>query len=183
MSKEIISDNPTKSNQCLSNGINHREFTGEASPGYYLDDDELDYSEAKHYKLEQEVATAVTFAKKLLGTNGVLGLNKDGNPNLAYECYLHLQKQYEKHFEGRCNFHNAKQLTMDFRLNWDQKFLDFIRTKIWGCLKTNNLISEPWATADSYNKTYNIIFGSIQADIYRFAANVIDKISCYALGF
>ncbi len=145
--------------------------------------DELDYFEDKHYRWEQEVETAVVFAKELLKINGQVGWNKDGKPTLADECSMFLENQYKEAFKGKNNIHDIPQAQADLRTTWDQKFLDFIRTKIWEYLKTNDLITEPWAPADSYNKTSNAIFGNVLADPYRFAAKVLDQMSSHILGF
>ncbi|MGD0466691.1 MAG: hypothetical protein ABSA84_08350, partial [Gammaproteobacteria bacterium] len=109
------------------------------------------------------------FTKELLKISGQAGWNKDGKPTLADECSLYLETQYKEAFKGKNNIHDVPQAKADLRTTWDQKFLDFIRIKIWEYLKTNDLISEPWVPADSYNKTSNTIFGSVQADLYKFA--------------
>jgi hypothetical protein len=179
MSTKIISNNPTKSNQFIGDQISDQELVDDESL-----EDELNYFEDQHYRFEQEVEAAIVFAKKLFKISDQTESNQDGKPtlDLDYECLIYLEEQFKKHFKG-CNIHNAKQLTVDFRLSWDQKFLDFLRNKIWECLKANNLIDKPWVPADPFNDTFNAIFGNIQSDLYRFAASVIDKASSYLSEF
>lgn len=181
MYKDIISNNSTKDNQFLNKELNHHEKIPESLLEYSVD--ELDYFEAKHYRLEQEVETAIVFTKELLKTSGKIECSKGGKPTLADECSIYLENQYKEAFKGKNNIHDVPQAKVELRTTWDQKFLDFIRTKIWEYLKTNDLISEPWVPADSYNKTSNAIFGSVQADLYKFAAKVLDQISSHILGF
>ena len=174
MSTDIISNNPIKNHQCLNNS----ESLLEASV------DELDYLEAKHYCWEQEVEVAIACAKELLKMDSQPGLNNDGTPTyLARECSLYLENQYKEACKGKIGISYVPQIKEDLRATSEQNFLNFVRTKIWDHLKTNNLISEPWAQIDSYNNTSNAIFGSIQADLYRFAAEVFDCTPDYVVGY
>ena len=181
MSTDSISNNPTKDHHCLNEELNNHESISESLLEYSVD--ELDYFEDKHYIWEQEVEAAVVFTKELLKTSGKIECSKGGKPTLADECFIYLENQYKEAFKGKNNIHDVPQAKADLRSTWDQKFLDFIRIKTWEYLKTNDLISEPWVPADSYNKTSNTIFGSVQADLYKFAAKVLDQISSHILGF
>jgi hypothetical protein len=169
MSKDTISANST----------NHQFSNNELS----APEDSCDGSDPFEYKFfmwQQEVNAAITFTKKLLEINYQTSENNNVVSSFTYDCCQYLEEQYNQVFGNKINIDNINK--ENFRLNWDQNFLNFIQAKIWESLKSNNLISDPWP-ADSYNKTANAIFENIKVDIYRFAANVIELTPVYFLGF
>jgi hypothetical protein len=168
------------SNDTISDNSNNYQFS-DHELGYPEDScDGLDPYEAKFFMWQQEVDAAIIFAKKLLKMNHQTSENNEVVSSFTYDSYLYLEEQYNQVFANKINIDNLEK--ENFRSKWDQKFLNFIQTKIWESLRSNHLISDPWPP-DSYNKTANAIFEKIKVDIYRFAANVIEITPIHFLGF
>ena len=140
------------------------------------------FGEQRHFADCQEVERATAFVKVLLTMNST----EDLSLNLANECFNYIQEQYEKCFKGVTFFREVEQLKIKFREDWDLKFLNFIKSRIWILLKENALISKPWHLANS-SETYNQILPRIYPELYHFAGDIIRKsVSgplCHYLGF
>ena len=145
--------------------------------------DTTTFGEQRHFEVCQEVERATAFVKELLTKNST----ENCTLNLVDECFNYIQEQYEKRFKGVTFFREVEQLRIKFREDWDTKFLDFIKARIWIHLKENALISEPWNPGNYSNQTYNQILLMIYPELYYFAAEIIRKTVkvpfCHYLGF
>ncbi len=161
------------------------DFDEEDEPGINDDSDDYDeyqveislaLSEQEFIAKERAIEESIAFSKHLLD------FRSEESQALIWTCRRYVQETYEKHFTQDIGINNVPKSKESFRLDWDQRFLDFIRMQIWEVLKEKRLL-HPWEEPCSFNRTYNAIFADITVHVYRFASQVIKESPQHHLGF
>ncbi len=139
----------------------------------------LALSEQAFIAKERAIEESIAFFKRLLKSHS------EESQALSWTCRHYVQEAYEEHFRDRgrgLSMSDVPRSKESFRLDWDQRFLDFIRIQIWEVLKEKRLLN-PWEESKAFNRTYNEIFAAISVPIYGFAAQVMKEIPKHHLGF